>query len=644
MRSKLLIVLIYTGLFDVLPMSRASAEVPQDVLTAIETLQREERESQERAARELKEESDQFLAQMKKLQDSLTMAARLDEAVLVRNFLREFQLKAAGPSREAWIQTELDTLPELAQGTCRQHLTELLKIRERVIDAQQQLEKRKQDELHPLFLKYTQEGNLDAVLAIRDALEQVVRPKGAGPTRPGLAEPVPATMEIKLSTDPEMARRQHREAIARLSADANKQAAKILPPLISQLKRVQATETQAARLDQAVAIRDLVTSMQLQQDPAQALELARKKKSELAGDAATAIGESLQQLASLQAEIIEKRKDYNLALARILEPEVRRSVMSDEVNRAGETLREYLMLKDVSWPVHWLRSSHSPPPELPSSTNQLTGQFERTRLERLKEFEDKESQLRKDLIKTWKDGWNSESGSPAQQAALTKSIAFAEADYAHGFHGMRLFRVPDDMPKAGRTAWATYQKEMKTFRKQLSEQQDAAVKALESELQPVLKDLADQGEYETVLVIRYRLPEFRVTMTPIAVKVARSPYSSHLWDGYILEARGENSFLVAYRLGEPGEWLPRSRIQFAPDDVVEIAPPGRGQTPPGPGVPVLGTTRLQPGQKAVKFWGSSWYPVTIRQSTPQGVLIDWDTFPNRQETVPRADLRLIEED
>jgi hypothetical protein len=66
------------------------------------------------------------------------------------------------------------------------------------------------------------------------------------------------------------------------------------------------------------------------------------------------------------------------------------------------------------------------------------------------------------------------------------------------------------------------------------------------------------------------------------------------------------------------------------------------ETPQGPGIKVAPETELKPGQKAFKFWGSTWYLVTIDEITPTEVRITWDGWGHRKESCQRSDLSLLE--
>jgi hypothetical protein len=71
--------------------ARAGDEVPDDVRKLLDDYDKEEKAIQKKADEEIKAKKDKLIAELKKLQDAYCRATKLEEAILVRNRIRDLK-------------------------------------------------------------------------------------------------------------------------------------------------------------------------------------------------------------------------------------------------------------------------------------------------------------------------------------------------------------------------------------------------------------------------------------------------------------------------------------------------------------------------------------------------------------------------
>lgn len=609
------------------------SEVPADVRSLIKSHDDRIRKLSKDSHAQLERLQETLLDDLRKLQTSLTKRALLDEAVEVRGLLKLVFDETGIDSRRAVLERGTRLLHPEAVTLVDSYLLASASVSEMSSKALEEARKQKQDALHPLFEKYTQAGDLDASIAIRDAMR----------SDPAILEPDKATKNnFEYSADPKIARQQHEEQLQNLAARQSTQSGETIEQLIPKLQLALEKEAKATRLDEAVFLRNMIRGLNDVRNPLEQRQLLTTVEASAPDSARSAIKESLQRLTAIETQLGQERATLNLAFSKVVASEVGQTMLRGDLRQSEQALRQYLFLRGEADALAILHQPEESTLKDESVRNLLSIFSEETR-KRMNTGHDKEQELRSGMIAKLQELLLDGELTELQEKAINIVLDFAKADHSKGLLAMRLLRTPEDLPESGTLLLSEYRSELKNIVNELRMSQQNAWEELNEQLKPVIKEKVAEGDFIQAYQIQAKLPHLRSIRFELPVKVARQAYSSHLWDAHLIEARGENCFLISYGR-DTQEWLPRNRIKYLEDDPIVVADMRKNETPQGPGKMVTTETELKPGQKAFKFWGSSWYLITIDEITPAEVRITWDGWGQRKESCPRSDLFLMEDE
>lgn len=607
------------------------SEVPPEVRTLIKTHDDRIRKLSRDSQAQLERLQETLLDDLKKLQTNLTKRALLDEAVEVRRLLKSVFDETGIEARRAVLERSSSLLHEEAVALVDAYLLSSASASEMNSKALDEAHRIKQEALQPLFEKYTQSGDLDTSLVIREAMRS--DPASLSPENAPRAE-------FEYSADPNVARQQHDEQLRDLAARQLTKFAETIQQLIPKLQLALEKETKAARLDEALFLRNLIQGLKDGKNPMEQRERLTTAEAPAPDSARSAIRESLQKLKEIDTQLGHERAALNLAFSKIMASEVGQTLLGGDLLRSEQALRQYYFLKGDTEAIFALHRPEETTLKDESARNLLSTFSDETR-KRMDAGIDQEQKLRSRLIAQLEELLLNSELTELQKSALSNVLVFAKADHSKGVMAMRLLRVPTDLPESGLVLLSEYRSELTTIFNELRVSQQNAWQELQVLLKPVIREQVAGGDFIQAYLIQAKLPHLQSIRFELPVKVARQAYSGHLWDAHLIEVRGDNCFLISYG-NDSTEWLPRSRIKYNEDDPIVVADMRRRETPQGPGIKVTSETELKPGQKAFKFWGSTWHPVTIDEITPTEVRITWDGWGQRKETCSRSDLTLME--
>jgi hypothetical protein len=607
------------------------SEIPEEVQSLIRThddrISRLTRDSQT----ELEGLQEKLLEDCKKLQTNLTKRALLDEAVAIRGMLKLVFDENGVDARRAVLERSSSLLHKEAVELVDAYLLASASVSDKNLKALAEARKEKQEALQPLFEKYTQAGDLDASIVIRDSMRS--DPSSSSPHKI-------QSKEFEYSADPNVARRQHEEQLRNISTKQSMQFSEMIQQLIPKLQVALDKEAKATRLDEAIFVRNLIQGLKDGKNPVEQKERLTTAEASAPDSARSVIKQSLKKLNEIETQLGQERASLNLSFSRIIAPEVGQTLLEGDLRQSEQALRQYYFLKGETESIVILHRPEETTLKDESARNLISTFSEETR-KRLNAGIDQEQELRNNLIAKIEELLLNSEVTDVQKTELSSILDFAKADHSKGLMAMRLMRLPKNLPESGIALLADYRSELKSIVNKLQIAQQNAWEELQVRLKPVIREQVAGGDFIQAYLIQAKLPHLQTIRFELPVKVARQAYSSHLWDAHLIEVRGDNCFLISYGR-DSTEWLPRNRIRYNEDDPIVVADMRKYETPQGPGIKVAPETELKPGQKAFKFWGSTWYLVTIDEITPTEVRITWDGWGHRKESCPRSDLSLLE--
>lgn len=570
-----------------------------------------------------------LISQLKAIQTELTMQILLDEAVAVRDLLRSQEQVSSNTERLTDLRRKVDAMPTAAKKAINDYLEVDATVSKRLVEKIAENKSSRIAKLTPLFENYTKAGDLDSAIAIRDEL-------GGSALK---SSPQNLSEEPALGNNLTKARELHREFCAAAMKEFQERMDPVTTRMVSDLQADLTAKTKANKLDEAIKSRDFIKLLNSQQNAIARFGIAFQQRRYLEGTVLRIVEETVEKCSEIERGYLRKIKASNSQLATIIEPELRSALTTQDLSIAKELLQEFEMLQGRLTEFNQAISSHAP---LDDEAAKVIQSFEAETQKRVAEYDQKESTIRKALVAKLEAAIERSETTDNEKAALKNACDFASADFSLGLQGMLLYRVPDSMTTLGKEAIDDYTQLVKQFLLDRQERQDNALRDLAEKLQPLVVQRVSEDRYLEAYRVRAYQTNHKTAFRPLTIKATHSAYSDHLADAKLIDVGGRNSFLVEYSVGRE-EWIPRSRIRYAPDDPIRVADLRKREEPEGPGVPVNDKTKLEPGQKAFKLFGASWWLVTITELTPSGVVIRWGAWgKGGDEVVQRDTLRVME--
>jgi hypothetical protein len=622
----------------------AAQTIPDDVAKAIKEANTEIIKAQHEARSGVASEESKLLKALKKLQDQFTKNAKLDEAVAIRDLLKSVGNVRNSDERRSLLTAGTVLVPEEAETFINEYLNKTEGDEKELALQLERLETAKREKLQPLFDKYTQAGELDIAIALRDAMkpvsaEQVITDLS------GQRNPTPAKfLQVSpLSSNPDSARREHQEQIARQSTWLQEQSLEVMQELILTLERLQEKETKAGKLDDAVKLRDSIIKIKAVNAAAGQVNIVREARQTLPASSLNAVDAALKSFDEFNKVYGEARIKIDMALAKVIEADVTKTMLASqgEYENFRRVAHEYYLLNHDSSALHATNHGQERISECEAARDGLQKLAEFVQ-DKMAQVEEDESNLRVALVATLNMLMDDPQLTAVQKEAIGKVVEFANADYSQSPLGMTLFPRSPDLPESARVALAETRTEVRSAMDAARADLTDSWTQLAKDLQPTIRQLITDGKFATAVQIKRQLQVSPPMEFSIPIKFNRIAHSDHCWDATLVDVRGENCFKVNTG-GENREWLPRSRIKFHPDDKVLVANHSNGEKPAGPGIPIAPGMKLKKGQKAFKYWGHSWLQVTIQAVTPEGISFTWDGWSRSEEVAARTELLLLED-
>ncbi len=572
---------------------------------------------------------------LKELQDEYTQEALLDEAVAIRDCLRRLNEYDQFDLIFNSLKSEKDSLPTEASATINQFTEpaqELITTRDESLRNANESHRTK---LRELLDKYTKASDLDASLAVRQALNAAVGSKASAPAM----KSQPIEVDLEFPSEFEAAEQKYKEQVARLQLSQQERTSALMKSMMAGLMAEQGRATRAGKLDDAVCIRDLIKLLDTEPSHAKKVELTRGNSGSLKGDARAVVEGFLQGNQQIAADLQKEMARLNQAFAPVVEGPIKAALKAGDEPKSRQLLERHLVLLNRPPMAYY----HHQKPTFSKESLHLVEPFEAETAARKQACEESEVPVRNRLIEGFRSLVSAQPSPESDEGskAINLAIEFFTADYTTGPQRGRLF-VPDDkLPAAAVELFNEYCRESMKLEQKLASDQAAAAKTLREELHPVLERHTEANQFLEAWTILARGAEFDRVQFETPVKFAHVPHwKDHLKDAVVLDVR-KNAVRVRESAHHPdGEWFPRGRIRFAPGDT--IAETKFGDPIPGPGSAVTDKTTLKRGQTVFYIWGRSALEATIVDLTESNVVLKYKERWS-SETVLRTQLWVLDD-
>jgi hypothetical protein len=328
-----------------------------------------------------------------------------------------------------------------------------------------------------------------------------------------------------------------------------------------------------------------------------------------------------------------------LAYQPYLAEKLRREWEALELPEKRDMLGAYLALGGDSpdWSLH-LGKNTAP---MAGSTADAFESFERRAKDELYAAERSFQPQRDALLGRVQAALRADEATKAERQGLIGLQTLLEADYSKGLRGLMLVEPDADLPARLRDEVAAFCKAHQAEVVRLQANRAMELAALEKVLAPVRESHLKNGQFAELMLIDIRLRELEQVLRPLRILARRAPGVTWPEEVLLLDVRDQR-YRVRFMRDEHDAWLPRSQVLLRPSTITirdELAVP----TPAtGPGRPVTEQTALHEGQTLMAYRNNTWYPVSVVDLSPFGVVISWQGF--RESSVqfePRNRLRTL---
>lgn len=569
-----------------------------------------------------------FTADLKQLSADV----KLDEAIEIRNLLRRLDQATSAEAKEQVLRDANLQAKTNSQNALLRF--QQLELTERVERDKSLTEIRRAllQDLNKLMEQFAKTEKLDEAVSVREQIRSLQLAAADAPV-------AASRLDDGMTVD-EAARVRFQKA-EELQQVRNLETKKELAKLVEKLASEQDKSTRAGNLDCAVAIRDLVN--RLKQIPQGELVIASltNERSKLSGEAIEAMEAFKKTFDASAKRLTESIGQLDREYAPFEAIRVRAQLKNKNSLEAASILSGYYRLLGTQ--PDWF-SRNKPLPPLSKLAESLFDHFELASQSKLAEANQKEKQARGGLVMELAQSHKKENRNDAEQVALEELIEFFEASHAEGLRGLMLLEIPADLSAEDRGRVSRFQREMRELTKELRRGKISQIERLRSEIEPLIDQHLEKNQFPEVYAIICKFESLSPLYEPIPIRIAMHPGFPIRSEALLLEVRG-NAYLVRMQHGAE-EWLPKAQVSLDGKVVEKVADfhPSLGHRF-APGEEVSANTKLKKGQKGFCFWGSRWYPITIQDIAPTGVLIRWDGYTEAfDKMVQRNELRILDDD
>jgi hypothetical protein len=593
-----------------------AADLPPDALKLVDSF-----EEQAAAMRLQADESADTLlrkvfADLLGLQETLTKSGKLDDAVAVRD-----RLKAAEATRDLNIKREIlvdkiDALPMAAKTLIRAFDLELSSRQSKFNATIEDERKKLVKELTALQATYTKAGKLDEAVAIRDRIASDAPPKSDAKTETKLTPRKPSLPPIKLSSsNADQFYARYRQDIAAIDAQYSTTVQAKLTRLATKLKSSQVQQTKSGNLDQAVAIRDFLSTANDQKlllYPK--LEALTKSKANLAGDTRQLVDEFLNELTVPKQQLAAEKVKLNEQYAVAMEPLLIATLVSGDLEKSGVLLSQMSGYRPLSF-VHYRDRV-----VLCAEAQVIVDRHVQAMEAPIKAVEEHETKERQMLIAQLKQARDAHLAAKRTEdsEAVKKVTDSLEADSSAGLLGALLVTRGVKMPANEAKLVSAFRDKVMSLKRQLAKDHKPQLEKLRMDLQPVYRAKAEARDFEAAFNVLNHTPGMRASLTSIPIKYAPVLGFPTRSGGTLIDMQ-QNYGLIRETSGSKREHWISADLMAIPGSEKDIQRPQpelfqgitNQQTSQPTGDQVTAKSELEEGQELLCEFAGTWRPVIV---------------------------------
>lgn len=614
-------------------------DLPREMRPIVMRFERQREAAVTKAEQVLQDWSEQLLQQLGQEQRRLAVNNRLDEAIIVRDLIRD--LESESPASVSTLIGELDfsKFPRTVQSVL------LLQTPPAAIEQQLQRLLGKdieatEKELLELQKKFAESDQLDEAIAVRDWIRINLRELASAegpvtPTESGLsaADIQRELAGLRFRNEKLAAKGDDLAEIQRKLTQANAENLQRLDRflvtvsagLIRDLQRQQTSLTRSGAIDDAVRIRDFVKA--LEAEPSGNRRLSQlEAASELNSAAAAAVMQAVQTGRAARERQQEVARELGQQLREPLVMHCQELLLADDLEKSRGALSQLFSLDGKSFPYGWA-GHYRQPLQVTAPLQQIIDKFAEAALPRIAAVDQQLKPRREALILELRKALQQPIAAD-EVVAIGRMIDFLENPANLGLRGLLLMTPETGLTADRRQAvqnlqqfvHASFAEQREEHRREWREQRPAIAAVLQQQLQAEEWESAFSSQ-EILLTVPHFLP-------PVPVKQG-------VWDASVLDAQ-DGCYLLRDLHGRE-VWVLRAKFQIGGEKPVASDSPELTQ----PGQQVTPSTRLAAGQLVLAKRGFEWQPMRVLQLGPNTVrVISLDTSA-REQVFARDELRVI---
>ena len=470
-----------------------------------------------------------------------------------------------------------------------------------------------------------------AVLILAVELTRAVAAEEKREQPQSVVEPIPS------AASPEQAAQIFKLNLRRWRAQQRSALARAADKFAAQATREYAANVAGEKAAAAVKVRDILRGSS---DVETAMLLAMQLRSQLEAPLQSALNDCLLELSPTLETLKQIKLNYRPFLATKMA-----HLWTDLPLREKQSfLEEYLFLGGE--PSEWLQRgrfdaySNSPKPmPIGLSAARIVENGAKRLQNLLRAAEQAFAPQRSALLAELSDAAISAELTEEQKNAARKMLAHLQADYGQGFRGLMLFEVDERLP-------SKFTEHANNFYRRFHDALDALKLRRESELAKIKQELAKlqaellrDRQFVELFAIDLRLEQLRQYVRPLWIFAVRDSTAQHPENALLLDV-SDDRYLVSFAIDRKEHWLTRQQLWLRPTPELQ---PRIFLTPVpaiGPGTPLGEDDALEQGDGLLCFRQGIWHPVTIVDTSPFGVVIQWDGYPDSSTQIePREKLR-----
>jgi hypothetical protein len=629
----------------------SAQELPPEALALVKEFEKETAAAKQRYGEEIARWRQRVVDGLTAVKKRLANEDRLEEAILVRDVAKVFStgkslvarpagtppaVRIAAPDvdfAQPLTQEQFAALPKEAQGVLLENeypgnesafvenslAKKIAQLREDLLEIKQEL---------------TKEGKLDEAVAVRNWVAANLK---SGPPSQPLAEEIekPILPDITAAaTGLRSVQVNYQQALQTAANYLARAQARPVEALIAKLEPLQGSFAKAGRLEDALAMRELMRKINADQSTSRRAATVSAAVDQLPAEAKREVEKFIKETQPLIKEWEQMVEKLNAQLLKSLTDYTAKALLDGDLAGARESLTALLMHRKEY--VRLPEIDDREPLPLSEEVQETLEAFGETAHKLTQAADVAEAPRREALLAKLREA-QARNLKFDEEMALDATIRYLEFPAHAGLRGTLLFQLNPVLKDDLAALVAAYIKESRAAFRALEQQHQEAFQQIEPRLHEIRKKQVESEDWKGAFATLIAQQKPQGVFEPIPVTLFRFPHRSGTEAVVVAVQDG----LVRVRNHHGENWALREETRVADEPVTDFVLADA----PSPGVPVNQRTPLKAGQLLLyKRGGFSWDIVQVVEAGLDKVKVRYTDRHNWEESLARADLRMVPEE